>query len=251
MNNFKINFLIEDLKRTFSIRKIFKELLTLYFQEYILLFLMILAQLVTFIFTKDSSLLVLILSISSVINLILVDRGRITNYFWGTITTITWVIVAINTRLIGDILSQSFYLIMQFLGIYIWGKNLRETQGNEVQSKKLSSLQSIIYVFGSIVLYFLVVLLSKKLGGVQIWLDAALLPLAIIGQFLMTFGYRSQWIAWNIINIINIVIWYNQFLLNGDSMALSMLILQIVMFINSLYGWLIWIKKSKVSSTPI
>ncbi|WP_268915069.1 nicotinamide riboside transporter PnuC [Lactococcus lactis] len=85
----------------------------------------------------------------------------------------------------------------------------------------------------------------KKLGGVQIWLDAALFPLAIVGQILMTFGYRSQWVAWNIINIINIIIWYNQFMVNGTSISLSMLMLQIVMFLNSIYGSIIWLKKSK------
>ncbi|MGV7366214.1 nicotinamide riboside transporter PnuC, partial [Mycobacterium kansasii] len=89
------------------------------------------------------------------------------------------------------------------------------------------------------------VIISKKLGGVQIWLDAALFPLAIVGQILMTFGYRSQWVAWNIINIINIIIWYNQFMVNGTSISLSMLMLQIVMFLNSIYGSIIWLKKSK------
>ncbi|WP_195228670.1 nicotinamide riboside transporter PnuC [Lactococcus lactis] len=242
----KLNLFIVELKETFSIKKIFKELFTLHLQEYFLLFLMIIAQVATFLFIKNSSLLTLILSISSIINLILVDRGRITNFFWGSITTMAWVIIAIRTHLIGDIVSQIFYLIMQFIGIYIWGKNLSETNKPEVQSKKLSVPQSTLYTIGTTLLYFIIVFISKKLGGVQIWLDAALLPLAIVGQFLMTFGYRSQWIAWNIINIINIVIWYNQYLINGNSMALSMLILQIAMLFNSIYGWIIWFNKSKI-----
>ncbi|MCT0437757.1 nicotinamide mononucleotide transporter [Lactococcus lactis] len=242
----KLNLFIVELKETFSIKKIFKELFTLHLQEYFLLFLMIIAQVATFLFIKNSSLLTLILSISSIINLILVDRGRITNFFWGSITTMAWVIIAIRTHLIGDIVSQTFYLIMQFIGIYIWRKNLSETNKPEVQSKKLSVPQSTLYTIGTTLLYFIIVFISKKLGGVQIWLDSALLPLAIVGQFLMTFGYRSQWIAWNIINIINIVIWYNQYLINGNSMALSMLILQIVMLFNSIYGWIIWFNKSKI-----
>lgn len=242
----KLNLFIVELKETFSIKKIFKELFTLHLQEYFLLFLMIIAQVATFLFIKNSSLLTLILSISSIINLILVDRGRITNFFGGSITTMAWVIIAIRTHLIGDIVSQIFYLIMQFIGIYIWGKNLSETNKPEVQSKKLSVPQSTLYTIGTTLLYFIIVFISKKLGGVQIWLDAALLPLAIVGQFLMTFGYRSQWIAWNIINIINIVIWYNQYLINGNSMALSMLILQIAMLFNSIYGWIIWFNKSKI-----
>ncbi|MBS7068640.1 nicotinamide riboside transporter PnuC [Lactococcus lactis] len=245
MNKNQFKIFREAIKQTFSIKKIFEELSTLHIQEYLLLFLMTIAQVISFLFTKDASVLVLILSISSIINLVLVDRGRITNYFWGSITTTAWVVIAIHTRLIGDIASQTFYLIMQFLGIYIWGKELRATTKHEVQSKKLTTFQALIYFVGTILLYFMIVIISKKLGGVQIWLDAALFPLAIVGQILMTFGYRSQWVAWNIINIINIIIWYNQFMVNGTSISLSMLMLQIVMFLNSIYGSIIWLKKSK------
>ncbi|MCJ7968760.1 MAG: nicotinamide riboside transporter PnuC [Lactococcus lactis] len=160
----KLNLFIVELKETFSIKKIFKELFTLHLQEYFLLFLMIIAQVATFLFIKNSSLLTLILSISSIINLILVDRGRITNFFWGSITTMAWVIIAIRTHLIGDIVSQIFYLIMQFIGIYIWGKNLSETNKPEVQSKKLSVPQSTLYTIGTTLLYFIIVFISKKLG---------------------------------------------------------------------------------------
>lgn len=53
----KLNLFIVELKETFSIKKIFKELFTLHLQEYFLLFLMIIAQVATFLFIKNSSLL--------------------------------------------------------------------------------------------------------------------------------------------------------------------------------------------------
>ena len=159
MNKNQFKIFREAIKQTFSIKKIFEELSTLHIQEYLLLFLMTIAQVISFLFTKDASVLVLILSISSIINLVLVDRGRITNYFWGSITTTAWVIIAIHTRLIGDIASQTFYLIMQFLGIYIWGKELRATTKHEVQSKKLTTFQALIYFVGTILLYFMIVIL--------------------------------------------------------------------------------------------
>ena len=97
MNKTQFKIFREAIKQTFSIKKIFEELSTLHIQEYLLLFLMTIAQVISFLFTKDASVLVLILSISSIINLVLVDRGRITNYFWGSITTTAWVIIAIHT----------------------------------------------------------------------------------------------------------------------------------------------------------
>ncbi|MDU0401726.1 Nicotinamide riboside transporter PnuC [Lactococcus lactis] len=135
MNKNQFKIFREAIKQTFSIKKIFEELSTLHIQEYLLLFLMTIAQVISFLFTKDASVLVLILSISSIINLVLVDRGRITNYFWGSITTTAWVIIAIHTRLIGDIASQTFYLIMQFLGIYIGEKNLERLQNMKFSQK--------------------------------------------------------------------------------------------------------------------
>ena len=52
-------------------------------------------------------------------NLILVDRGRLTNYLWGFIGCATWLIVAIMNHLVGDIFAQIFYVTMQFVGVWV------------------------------------------------------------------------------------------------------------------------------------
>ena len=52
-------------------------------------------------------------------------------------------------------------------------------------------------------------------GGVQVRLDGTLLPLGIVGQILMTYGYRSQWVAWIILDVIKVVIWFNQLSAGG------------------------------------
>jgi nicotinamide mononucleotide transporter len=57
----------------------------------------------------------------------------------------------------------------------------------------------------------------------------------------MTFGYRSQWIAWIALDVINVVIWWNQ-LASGGPAALSMLVLQVAMLLNALYGAWCWFK---------
>ena len=63
MNKNQFKIFREAIKQTFSIKKIFEELSTLHIQEYLLLFLMTIAQVISFLFTKDASVLVLILSI--------------------------------------------------------------------------------------------------------------------------------------------------------------------------------------------
>ncbi|WP_270198099.1 nicotinamide riboside transporter PnuC [Bifidobacterium pseudocatenulatum] len=69
-------------------------------------------------------------------NLILVDRGRLTNYLWGFIGCATWLIVAIMNHLVGDIFSQIFYVTMQFVGVWVWRRQL------DRQEKKTSMRKS-------------------------------------------------------------------------------------------------------------
>lgn len=91
--------------------------------------------------------------------------------------------------------------------------------------------QGILAVIATIVIYLIVVFVSSHTGGVQVWLDGTLLPLGIVGQILMTYGYRSQWVAWIILDVIKVVIWFNQLSAGGPG-AMSMFVLQVVMLAN-------------------
>ena len=67
-----------------------------------------------------------------VFNLILVDRGRLTNYLWGFIGCATWLIVAIMNHLVGDIFAQIFYVTMQFVGVWVWQRQLDRQEKKRV-----------------------------------------------------------------------------------------------------------------------
>lgn len=244
MNNLK-----SGLKETFSFPRSIQEIKTLKRTTKIMMYIMLLAETIAFIFGKDYSFtgwIGLITGIATVMNLILVDQARITNYSWGILSCAVWLLVALNNRLIGDICSQTFYLIMQFVGISIWHRDMtQQTNPQELEPKKLGWKKGILTMIGTIILYFIVLTTSKSLHGTQVYLDATLLPLGIAGQVLMTYGYASQFIAWNIINTINCIIWYNQLGQNGS--AITMFVLQIVMFINGLYGTYCWYKRNKTN----
>lgn len=241
MNN-DFELLKEGIKYTFNPKNLKDELLSLNRNENILLSLMLLASIVSFIFGKDYSLvgwIGLVTSLATAISLILVDIGKITNYFWGTIGSIAWLIASVNNRLIGDISSQIFYTIMQFVGIYVWFKLMKKINSDTAPSRRISKLGALATFIGAIILYLLNVYIGYKLNGNQVLLDSTLLPLGIIGQVLMTFDYRSQWIAWITLDVINVYIWGVQ-LNNGGSAALSMFVLQIIMLANALYGTYKW-----------
>ncbi|CAM3024131.1 hypothetical protein GHI93_00365 [Lactococcus hircilactis] len=239
------NLLIQGIEDAFNPKKIVNELLTMTVKDYILLFTLTGVQIFAYFLSGAFDLmsnLSLIVGIFTIVNLILVNRGRLTNYAWGTVATIFWLIVAVHSHLFGDMFSQTYYLLMQFVGAYAWQKSLNKTDTKEVAPRKITVKMTLISIIGFAIIYALVLLTSAHLNGQQIVLDATLLPLAIIGQMLMTFGYRSQWIVWFLIDIINVVIWYNNYLTQGHT-AFGMFILQILMLINACYGAYLWFAK--------
>ncbi|MBW3079109.1 nicotinamide riboside transporter PnuC [Bifidobacterium sp. 81T8] len=225
---------------------------------------MLLAQIISFIFTGSytaADWIGLVSGICIVFNLILVDRGRLTNYLWGFLGCATWLWVAVMNHLVGDIFSQIFYVVMQFVGVYVWQRQLdrqrnadtpadgkSESVGSaEVKARNITWWQGLLAIVFTVAVYLIVVFTSHATGGVQIWLDGTLLPLGIIGQVLMTYGYRSQWIAWLLLDVIKVVIWWNQLAAGGPG-AMSMFVLQVVMLVNGFYGTWVWFHKDSVAA---
>lgn len=239
MNNF-----LSDVKKSFSVKQQIKDFKSLTHGQSALLVVMLLAQLLAFITAKDFSSagwLGVLTGVATVINLILIDRGFITNYAWGFLSAGAWFIVSLHNWLLSDIATQGFFFFMQIVGIYMWGNQLRKTQTETVSARKLTSLQALLVVIGSLILYFVLVFVTTHFHGNQVLLDASLLPLNIIGQTLMSYGYRSQWVAWIAVDVIAIIIWYNQ-LQTLSPAALSMLVLNVTMLVNAIYGAYLWFK---------
>lgn len=247
----QLNILGMGLKKCFNPKAITGELGSLSIKDYLLLSILLASQVVAFFLsgTFDSmSSLSLIVGIVTIVNLILVNRGRLTNFTFGIVATIFWLIVAAKSHLVGDVFSQSYYLVMQFIGIYAWQKDMLKTHGTEVTPKNMTRSKVILAILGFVIIYGLVLLTSHHLGGQQIVLDATLLPLAIVSQLLMTYGYRSQWVGWILIDIINVIIWFNAWQTTGNS-VFGMLILQVAMLVNAFYGAYLWFTKDVSSDT--
>ncbi|WP_338210218.1 nicotinamide riboside transporter PnuC [Lactiplantibacillus paraxiangfangensis] len=240
------------IRAVFDLKRNVTELRTLRSSTKIMMSLMLLANIIGFILGKDFSFngwIGLITGLAVVLNLILVDQGRLTNYSWGILGCAVWLVIAINNRLIGDIAAQSFYLIMQFVGIAVWHRKISEqTDTHELASRSFSKLAGFCWLITTIIIYMVVLYFSKRLNGTQVYLDATLLPLGIVGMVLMVYGYRSQWYAWITLDVINVIIWFNQ--LKGFSPAsASMFALQLVMLANGLYGAYLWFYGQKRTTT--
>jgi nicotinamide mononucleotide transporter len=74
------------------------------------------------IYWKDS-IIGVIASLTGVWCVILIAKGKISNYYFGILNVITYAYVAFHQQYYGEVmLNLIYFLPMQFVGIYLWTK---------------------------------------------------------------------------------------------------------------------------------
>ncbi|MFZ7946409.1 nicotinamide riboside transporter PnuC [Neobacillus sp. 19] len=195
-------------------------------------------------FAWEDSLIGLISSISGMMCVVLVAKGKISNYYWGIIQTSTYAYIAFGYGLYGEVmLNALFYFPVQFIGIYLWNKNKTKqgVKGEDVAVKRLSK-KGWIYTIGSVLIltaaygFFL-----KYLGGNNVWTDSATNVLSITAQIMMLKRLTEQWLVWIAVNVLSIFLWASALATQGGN-DFSMLVMWSAFLVNSIYGYVNWRK---------
>ena len=157
-------------------------------------------------------------SFTNVLNVVLVIQGKISAYFWGIIGAILYGIFAFAYGYVGDAqLYVLFFLPMQFIGIYVWSRQLDYESTTRVKSLKILGWIFVVLLcvgFGAL-FYFEIPAFSKLLTGQYLFadnlvphiLDASTNAISVVGQFLLIFCYWEQYILWLCVNIIAIIMY--------------------------------------------
>lgn len=179
-----------------------------------------------------------IAAISGIFCVVLCAKGRKSQYIWGLLNVIGYVIIAFINKYYGEVmLNALYYLPSQFIGYYLWNKNSNEENG-DVKGKKLTLVQSVVLV-GFIALgVFGYKIVLDYLGGTGTLLDSASTVTSVVANALMMMRYREQWLLWIIIDAITVAMW----LLVGDFIMVTM---WAVYLINAFYGYYNWTKIAK------
>jgi nicotinamide mononucleotide transporter len=139
-------------------------------------------------------------------------------YFWGIIGAILYGIYAFAYGYVGDAqLYVLFFLPMQFVGMYVWSKDLDDQATARVKSLTITGWLIVICLgVGLGALFFYEIPAFSKLLTSQYFFETTLVPhildastnaLSVIGQFLLILSYWEQYIVWLCVNIIAIVMY--------------------------------------------
>jgi len=195
-------------------------------------------------FAWSDSLIGLISSITGMLCVVLVAKGKISNYYFGIIQTSTYAYISYGYGLYGEaMLNGLFYLPVQFIGIYLWNKHRTEqgVRGEDVKVKRLSKAGWIYTISIAVILIIGYGFFLKYLGGNNIWTDSATNVLSVMAQILMLKRFAEQWLLWISVNILSIYLWISALVSQGGN-DFSMLVMWTAFLVNSIYGYINWRK---------
>lgn len=191
----------------------------------------------------DDTVLSLTASLTGMWCVLLVARGKVSNYFFGVINTALYAYISYKSQLYGEFMLNAFYYFpIQFIGFYLWNKN-KSVDGAVVKAKKLSKkgwMYLVATVAGVGVLYGVFL---HMIGSQQAGLDGFAVVLSLTAQLLMLKRYAEQWLLWIVVNILTIILWFNSFMADGNS--ITILVMWCMYLVNSTYGYIKWSKNAK------
>ena len=196
------------------------------------------AQIIAYVLAPDSP-LGMISGIAGILCVVLVSKGKISNYFFGLIFAYTYFYVAWRANFIGEMNSVLYiYLPAQFIGYFMWKANLhQDTQGNKlIEAKALTKSGWLIVISAMIIGTFLLTQALTTVGGRSAGLDGLTTMITFTAQLLMILRYREQWLLWILLNVLSIKLWAE---------TPAMYLMYSAYLLNSLYGYYNWIKLTK------
>ena len=195
-------------------------------------------------FAWDDTLLGLISSLSGMLCVVLVAKGKISNYYFGIVQTATYAYISYTYSLYGEaMLNGLFYLPIQFIGLYLWNrhKTNNSVRGEDVKVKKLTKKGWIILIAVSVAASLIYAEILYAIGSQQVRLDSVAVVLSIIAQILMLQRYAEQWVMWIIVNVLSVILWIVTLTTSGGN-DYTVLVMWIAFLVNSIYGYINWLK---------
>jgi len=184
----------------------------------------------------------LVASLTGMMCVVLVAKGRISNYYFGIVNALLYGYIAYQSKYYGEVmLNVGYYFPMQFLGLWFWTKNKEKVDVVKVLTlTNAQRLQWLLVCIVGVIGYYLVL---NAMGGNLPFADSISTVLSVLAMILMVKRVTEQWILWIIVDIVSIYLWLTVFLKEGNDV--SMLVMWSAFLVNAIYGYYNWNRMAK------
>lgn len=191
-------------------------------------------------FAWEDSWVGLVASLSGMLNVVLVAKGKISNYWFGIVAVSLYGWIAFGNRYYGEVmLNLGYFLPMQFVGLYLWRKNIDPTKtADDVRARWLSWPERWLWLAVSVAGTAAYALVLERLGGNLPAFDSASTVLSVIAMILMVRRVAEQWILWIAIDVVSIYLWL--VVIDQGGQEISMVVMWTAYLVNAIYGMWRW-----------
>ena len=177
-------------------------------------------------------------SITGMLSVILVAKGKISNYYFGIINVVIYGFISYNSKYYGEaMLNILYFLPMQIIGFIMWRRNnVNIDESKEVKAERMTAKEIILWSVLSGIAVIVYGIILKKLNNTLPMADSFTTVLSVTAMILMVKRYIEQWIVWIMIDIVAIYMWL---FIKSDY---NITIMWTAYLVNAVYGLYNWVK---------
>lgn len=169
-------------------------------------------------------------------------KGKLSAYVFGLVNCVLYAIISYKARLYGEtMLNALYYVPMQFIGFYIWSKNINQ-ETKEVKKIHMKNSARLLWLLIMVVATIGYGFLLKELGDAMPFVDSFTTVSSVIAMIVSVKMYSEQWWIWILVDIFSVYMWWEQFRIGNDSMAT--LLMWIVYLGNAIIMCIKWEKEA-------
>ena len=196
------------------------------------------------IYWGDSS-MGIISSTTGVACVVCTGKGKLSAYIFGLVNSILYAIIAYKAKLYGEtMLNALYYVPMQFIGFYIWNKNMN-SDTHEVNKKHMKNHGRIFLLLSILIATYLYGLVLRCLGDAMPFVDSFTTVSSVVAMIISVKMFAEQWWIWVAVDIFSIYMWWCNFQSGSDNMAT--LLMWIVYLGNAIIMLVRWEKEAKLN----
>lgn len=185
-----------------------------------------------------------IASITGVLCVVLIAKGRISNYVFGLVSVALYGWMSLQYSLYGEVaLNWAYYVPMNVLGLLLWRRRAvggeDSVQGEQVAVAVMTPRRRLALAVACAAAVVLVAWILRAVGGASAGLDSAAVVLSVVAMVLTVRRYTEQWLLWIVVNVLSIVLWVVTLRSQGGADA-TLVVMWAAYLVNSVYGYWNW-----------
>lgn len=146
-------------------------------------------------------------------------KGKLSAYVFGLVNCVLYAIISYKAHLYGEtMLNALYYVPMQFIGFYIWSKNMNK-ETHEVKKIHMKNSKRILWLLAMVVATIVYGLILNKLGDAMPFVDSFTTVSSVVAMIVSVKMYSEQWWIWILVDIFSVYMWWTNFSVGNDNMA--------------------------------